>query len=150
MKTMLQLVLALAAVIAFPAPQARAQSAPPPPGHLRAAGNGVVHVAAAGQVEFRLHGQGVLVVQDAAQFQIALVGQGVVHQTTAGDLVVQGFQGRVTVVGRGIQADFKKGRVGVVADGKGMARFQGKGLYWANGVAGKWTPPGTPVPTVGW
>lgn len=145
MKSLFTLLIALAAIVTLPAPQAQAQSAPPTVGHMRATGMGEVHFKAAGRLEFRLHDKGVLVIKDAASHQVKLVGQGKVHTTTGGDLVVQSFKGRVIVKGKGISGVFSKGRIGIIADGKGQAKLKGKGLFKANGVPGKWSKAGTPV-----
>jgi len=140
MKSIFTLLLALTALITVPAPQAQAQAAPQP-GHMRAAGVGVVHFKAAGRMEFRLHGKGVLVLRDAASQQIKLTGKGQVHTSTEGDLVIQGFKGKVVVQGQSIQGVFNKGRIGVIADGQGTAKLKGKGLFKVNGIPGTWAKP---------
>ena len=152
MKSLFTLLLALAAIISLPAPQAEAQSAPPQTapaqaGHMRAHGVGSAQFKGAGRLEFRLHGKGVLVIQDAAAHKVKLVGKGKVHTTSEGDLVVQGFKGKVIVTGKGISGGFGKGRIGLIADGKGKAKLKGKGGFKANGTPGKW---GVPASTVSW
>ena len=49
------------------------------------------------------------------------------------------------VKGKGMSGVFSKGRVGLIADGKGQAKLKGKGLFKANGVPGKWSMPAAQV-----
>ena len=67
------------------------------------------------------------------------------YRATEGDLVVQDYEGRVVVKGTGISGGFSKGRIGMIAEGKGKAKLKGKGGYKVNGTPGKWSVPAAQV-----
>jgi len=147
MKTLVLAVLG-GLLLLFAAPVATAVQAPAQAGTLRALGQGNVRFDARGFMEFRMAGEGVLVVRDADDVDWRAVGVGQITFDEDGALRIANFHGVVRLRANDLRGRFiggSDGNVRVRAVGSGLAFLRGAGVYASGASQGQWTPTGTPV-----